>query len=123
MASFAQVNTNNIVINVIALDDSLELTGVEYLTENFPHDGTWVQTSRNTHAGIHVNGKIPLRKNYAGIGYSWDEGRDAFYAPKPFDSWVLDEATCQWNSPVPYPNDEKVYLWDEGSLGWVEVIS
>ena len=63
-----------------------------------------------------------IRFNYAGIGYSWDEGRDAFIAPKPFESWVLDEDTCRWGAPVPYPNDEKVYLWDEGSLGWIEVV-
>lgn len=121
MASFAQVNANNIVINVIALDDSLELTGVEYLTENFKHDGTWVQTSRNTHAGVHTNKKTPLHKNYAGIGYTFDG--TGFAAPQPFASWTKNLETYFWEPPTPMPVVEgKTYQWIEDDLNWQEVV-
>ena len=83
-------------------------------------DGEWVQTSYNTYGGQHPEGR-PLRKNYAGIGYTYDSERDAFIPPKRFDSWLLDEDTCLWVAPVPYPEDGKVYEWDEDSLSWVEV--
>jgi hypothetical protein len=85
------------------------------------YGGTWVKTSYNTLGGKHLLGGTPLRKNYAGIGFTYDEGRDAFISPKPFDSWLLDEETCLWQSPVPYPTDGKDYDWDEQTLSWVEV--
>jgi hypothetical protein len=87
-------------------------------------EGTWVQTSYNTRSGVHLNGKTPLRKNYAGIGYTYDSTRDAFYPPQPYPSWVLNETTCQWDSPVAVPNDasdDKQYTWDEDTTSWVEV--
>ena len=119
MASFAQVNKENIVINVIALCDSLESVGVEYLTENFKHDGVWVQTSRNTHGGVHSHGKAPLHKNYAAIGYVWDGV--GFAAPQPFPSWTLHPQSYYWEAPTPIPTDGKRYKWDEPTLSWVEV--
>jgi len=82
--------------------------------------GQWVQTSYNTYAGKHPEGR-PLRKNYAGIGYVYDSVRDAFYAPQPYPSWALDEETCFWNPPTPYPADGNAYTWNEESLSWVAV--
>ena len=80
----------------------------------------WVQTSYNTHAGQHPEGR-PLRKNYAGIGYSYDAGRDAFIPPKPHNSWVLDEDTCLWNAPVAYPTDGNRYEWNESTTSWDQI--
>jgi hypothetical protein len=82
--------------------------------------GQWVQTSYNTHAGQHPEGR-PLRKNYAGIGDIYDSVRDAFYSPQPYPSWVLDEETCHWQPPVPYPTDGARYTWSEESLSWVVI--
>jgi hypothetical protein len=82
--------------------------------------GQWVQTSYNTRGGQHPEGR-PLRKNYAGIGHVYDSVRDAFYAPQPHPSWTLDEETCFWNPPTPYPADGNAYAWNEESLSWVAV--
>jgi hypothetical protein len=85
------------------------------------------QTSYNTHKGVHSNGGTPFRKNYAGLGYTYDADRDAFIPPKPYASWVLDESTCLWNSPVAMPSDvgqgdpPKMYTWNEETVNWVEV--
>ena len=90
-------------------------------------EGTWIQTSYNTYGGEHPQGN-PLRKNYAGIGYTYDGTRNAFIPPQPFASWTLNETTCHWDSPVPYPddggypNEGKVYNWDEATTNWVEVV-
>jgi hypothetical protein len=81
--------------------------------------GEWIQTSYNTHGGVHVTGGTPLRKNYAGIGYTYDAKRDAFIPPQPFPSWTLNESTCLWDSPVPMPTDGKLYYWDEATTSWV----
>jgi hypothetical protein len=83
--------------------------------------GAWIQTSYRTHGGQHPDGN-PLRKNYAGIGYSYDAGRDAFIPPKPFASWTLNDTTCLWDAPVAMPTDGKVYSWDEEVGNWVEVV-
>lgn len=80
--------------------------------------GQWVQTSYNTRGGQHPEGR-PLRKNYAGIGSVYDSVRDAFYAPQPHPSWTLDEETCFWNPPTPYPTDGNMYTWDETSVSWI----
>ena len=80
--------------------------------------GEWVQTSYNTLAGEHKLGGTPLRKNYAGIGYTYDKVRDAFIPPQPYASWLLNEDTCQWNAPVDYPTDGKDYVWDEETVNW-----
>jgi hypothetical protein len=113
MAHFAKVE-NGIVTQVIVIDQETLNTG------NWGDPSSWVQTSYNTHGGQHPEGR-PLRKNYAGIGYTYDTGRDAFIPPKPFASWVLNETTCQWDAPVAMPTDNKMYRWDEATTSWVEV--
>lgn len=83
-------------------------------------DGVWVQTSYNTYGGVHKLGGTPLRKNFAGIGYTYDVVLDAFIAPQPFESWTLNSDTCLWEAPVPMPNSDKVHLWDEENQTWTE---
>jgi len=84
--------------------------------------GTWLQTSYNTQGGVHSQGGIPLRKNYAGIGYTYDSVRDAFIPPQPYASWILNEDTCLWDAPTPMPQDGKPYRWNEATTSWVEVV-
>ena len=115
MAHFAKVQ-DGIVTQVIVAEPEFFDTFVD------SSPGEWVQTSYNTHGGVHANGGTPLRKNYAGIGYTYDKVRDAFIPPKPFPSWVLNEDTCLWGAPVPYPQDGKHYQWDEATLNWVEIV-
>jgi hypothetical protein len=82
-----------------------------------------VQTSYNTYAGVHRLGGTPLRKNYAAIGYTYDSVRDAFYAPKPYASWVLNEDTCFWEAPTPMPVEEgKSFVWNEDTISWIEFV-
>ena len=114
MAHFAQLDENNIVIRVLVIDQETVDTGY------FGDPNSFVQTSYNTHAGEHLLGGTPFRKNYAGIGYTYDAVRDAFIPPKPFDSWILNEDTCVYDPPTPRPNDEKVYMWNEELLIWEE---
>jgi len=83
--------------------------------------GEWIKTSYNTHGGVHANGGTPLRKNYAGIGYTYDKARDAFIAPQPYASWTLDEDTCLWEAPVAMPADGKAYEWSEADQAWKEI--
>jgi hypothetical protein len=115
MAHFAHIK-DGIVDQVIVIDQETLNTG------NWGNPSEWIQTSYNTQGGQHPEGR-PLRKNYAGIGYSYDAGRDAFIPPKPFPSWVLNEDTCLWGSPVPMPTDGKMYTWDEETTSWVEVVA
>jgi hypothetical protein len=84
--------------------------------------GRWIQTSYNTHAGQHALGGTPLRKNFAGMGYHYDPEADAFYPPRPYDTWILDTNTYQWRSPVPYPEDGDLYHWDPAQNTWVPMI-
>ena len=112
MAHFAEI-VDGIVQRVIVADTQ------EWCEQNL--GGTWVQTSYNTHGGQHTLGGTPLRKNYAGIGYTYDAGRDAFIPPQPFPSWLLNEETCLWDAPVAMPTDGKPYTWDEPTLNWVEI--
>ena len=109
MSHFAKVE-NGIVTQVIVAEQDVIDSGAF-------GDG-WVQTSYNTQAGQHPEGR-PLRKNYAGIGYIYDSERDAFYAPQPFPSWLLDEQTCQWSPPTTYPNDGNMYVWNESTTSWI----
>lgn len=113
MSHFAKVS-NGIVTQVIVAESEFFDTFVD------TSPGEWIQTSYNTRGGVHINGGTPLRKNYASIGFAYDKERDAFIPPKPFPSWVLDENTCLWNSPVPHPNDGKIYNWNESQGNWVE---
>lgn len=118
MAHFAQVK-NGLVMQVLVVPDEQEHHGQQYLANDLALGGKWVQCSYNTHGGKHlVPGKQPLRKNYPGPGYSYDASRDAFIPPKPYPSWVLDEQSCWWNAPVPYPTDGQRYYWDESSQSW-----
>jgi hypothetical protein len=118
MAHFAELDSNNVVTQVVVvnnnelLDNGVESEnkGVEFLNSLFGHN-RWKQTS--------YNGKI--RKNYAGIGYSYSESLDAFISPQPFASWTLDENICQWKAPVDYPNDDKFYTWNEESKSWTVI--
>jgi len=108
MSHFAKVE-NGIVTQVIVAEQDVIDSGLF---------GTgWIQTSYNTYAGQHPEGR-PLRKNFAGIGFTYDSGRDAFIPPKAFSSWVLNETTCQWEAPLPIPDDGNVYIWNEQSCSW-----
>lgn len=117
MAHFARIDDNGLVIDVQKTDDSFVNEGLDWLVENF--GGKWVKTSYNTVGGQHIAGGKPLRKNFAGIGYTYDENRDAFIPPKPFESWVLDEDTCIWVAPVPLPDNDHIWDWDETTVSFV----
>ena len=106
MSHFAKIDENNVVVDVLVCDNSMPNEGYDWLTENF--DGRWVKTSYNA----------TIRNKYAAIGDTFDESLDAFLPPKPFNSWVLDEDTAQWEAPVAYPTDGENYSWDEENLEW-----
>tara|TARA_R110000765_G_C18440573_1_gene546934 strand:- start:49 stop:408 length:360 start_codon:yes stop_codon:yes gene_type:complete len=118
MTHFAQIDESGEVTQVIVAEQ-------RYIDNHTT--GTWVQTSYNTRGGVHYgqdgepDGGVALRFNYAGSGHTYDAARDAFIAPKPYPSWVLDEATCQWAAPTAPPDDGKGYVWDEDSTAWVEI--
>ena len=120
MAHFARVE-NDIVTQVLVVPDSQENRGNDYLSLDLGLGGSWYKTSYNTIGGVHISGGTPYRKNYAGIGYTFDSNRQAFIAPKPFASWVLDEQTCLWEAPVAYPTDDQAYTWDENTTSWILV--
>ena len=123
MAHFAEIDQNNIVTRVLVVDNSEENNGQVFLAETLGLGGTWIKTSYNTLGGVHANGGTPLRKNYAGIGYSYDSSRDAFIPPKPYTSWLLNEDTCLWDAPTPMPIQEgKVFKWVEEDLNWQEIV-
>lgn len=113
MAHFAHI-TNGVVDQVIVAEqDHIDSGAVGNPSE-------WLQTSYNTQGGVHKNGGAPLRKNFAGIGYTYDSARDAFIPPQPYASWVLDEATCLWDAPIAKPTDGNLYQWDEATTSWKE---
>jgi len=118
MAHFAQLDKNNVVLQVIAVHNNElldengqenESKGIAFCHSLFGLDSVWCQTSYNGN----------FRKNYAGIGYTYDQNRDAFIPPQLYPSWTLNEATCNWEAPVPMPNDGNSYTWDESTLSWV----
>ena len=120
MAHFAQLNENNIVTQVIVVSNDdikdsegneSELTGIAFCKSLLGPTTIWKQTSYNN----------SIRKNYAGIGFTYDATRDAFIAPKPYNSWILNETTCRWEAPIAYPNDGKMYAWDEETTSWVYI--
>lgn len=117
MAHWAEVDSTSTVVRVLVGDDKDPDEGYQWLVDNL--GGDWIKTSYNTYAGIHALGKKPLRKNYAGIGFTYDKELDAFIPPKVYPSWILDEETCTWIAPVEYPIDGKIYTWDELSKEWV----
>mgnify|MGYP003114341133 CR=1 FL=1 len=121
MAHFAKLGTDNIVEKVEVVSNNIATTeqdGINFLNNLYNTNDIWKQTSYNTYAGEHKLDGTPLRKNYAGIGYTYDEDRDAFIPPKPYSSWVLDEETCNWEAPVVYPDDGKFYNWNETNQTW-----
>jgi hypothetical protein len=113
MSHFAKVE-NGIVTQVIVAEEDFIATGA------LGDPANWIQTSYNTHGGKHPEDR-PLRMNYAGVGYAYDEQRDAFIPPQPFNSWFLNEDTCLWDAPVAMPTDGKQYAWDEETVSWKEV--
>lgn len=121
MAHYAILDQNNIVTQVFVGRDEDDLAdGVSDWEQYYAPEGFICRrTSYNTQGGIHTGGGTPFRKNYAGIGYTYDLDRDAFIPPKPFASWVLNEDSCLWEAPVPYPDDGERYVWDEETASWV----
>ena len=115
MAHYAKVE-NTLVTQVIVAEPEFFDTFVD------SSPGEWIQTSYNTEGGVHLLGGTPLRKNYAGVGDTYDSTRDAFIPPQPYASWTLNEDTCQWEAPVPYPEDDKMYTWDEDITNWVAAV-
>ena len=113
MAHYAKVE-NNIVTQVIVA----EAVFFDTFVDSSP--GEWIQTSYNTLGGVHSNEGTPLRKNYAGVGFTYDSIRDAFIPPQPFPSWTLIEDSCQWQAPVARPENDTIYYWDEETLSWIE---
>jgi hypothetical protein len=122
MAHFAKIDENNIVTQVVVVDDSQQSRGQEFLSNDIGLGGVWLQTSYNTRGGIHINGGTPFRKNYAGVGYTYDSVKDAFIPPNPYSTWILNETTCCWESPIPYPKDGKNYVWSEANNNWIAVV-
>ena len=121
MAHFAKLGTGNIVerVEVVSNDvASTEQAGVDFLQNLYNNRDVWKQTSYNTIKGIHLNGGTPFRKNYAGVGFTYDQTRDAFIPPRPFSSWRVNEETCVWEAPVAYPDDGKRYSWNEETQQW-----
>lgn len=118
MAHFAKLDENNIVTFITVGREEDNGKEVELSTRT---GDVYKQTSYNTRGGVHLLNGTPFRKNYAGIGYTFDSERDAFIPPKPYDSWTLDEETCLWNPPSEYPSDGEMYKWNEPNLVWEKV--
>ena len=121
MAHFAKLGPGDIVERVEVVSNDIATTeqaGVDFLNNLYNTRDVWKQTSYNTKAGVHKLGGTPFRKNYAGIGHQYDKTRDAFYSPKPFDSWTLNEEKCEWEAPVLKPDDGNLYNWNETTKQW-----
>ena len=128
MAHFAEIDALQRVIRVLVVEDKdtqdkdgneVDSIGMKCLNNAF--GGTWLKTSYNTIGNVHRLGGTPFRKNYAGIGFTYDSTRDAFIAPQPFSSWTLNGTTCLWEAPVVRPDDNKNYTWDEETTNWKEI--
>ena len=121
MAHFAKLGIGNIVERITVVSNDVatsEQAGVEFLQNLYNNRDVWKQTSYNTKGNVHLNGGTPFRKNYAGIGFTYDPQRDAFIPPKVYNSWILNETTCKWEAPVAHPNDGKIYTWNEETQQW-----
>lgn len=119
MAHYAFLDASNIVTEVIVGKDENE-DGIDWEQWYGQFRGlSCKRTSYNTHGGVHISGGQPFRKNYAGIGFTYDQERDAFIPPKPYPSWLLNEFTCLWEPPTPRPDDQKHYYWNESLVSWV----
>tara|TARA_Y100000296_G_C4991696_1_gene165720 strand:+ start:85 stop:483 length:399 start_codon:yes stop_codon:yes gene_type:complete len=130
MANFAKIGLNNKVIKVHAIHNNEllidgvenEQKGIDFLNNLYKINDVWKQTSFNTYGGVHKLGGTPLRKNFAAKGYTYDEAKDAFIAPKPYPSFILNEDTCQWEAPVARPDNVKLYEWNEETTSWDEIV-
>ena len=121
MAHFAKIGVGNIVERVEVVSNDIATTeqaGLEFLQNLHKTSDMFIQTSYNTRGGVHISGGTPFRKNFANIGYKYDQIRDAFIPPKPFNSWTLNETTCLWEAPVAYPTDGQRYNWNETNQTW-----
>ena len=121
MAHFAKIGKGSKVEKVIVVsnnDAPNEQAGVDFIHNLYKEKDLWKQTSYNTHGGVHKLGGTPFRKNYATVGGTYDQTRDAFIPPKPFNSWTLNETTCRWEAPVAYPTDGQEYSWNEANQTW-----
>ena len=113
MAHFAEIDKKGVVLRVLVVPDEQELRGQDFLANDLGLGGTWIQTSYNAR----------IRKNYAGIGMTYDSKRDAFIPEQPFDSWILNEETCQWEAPISYPTDGVMYQWNEDKKDWESIVN
>ena len=128
MAHFAKLGVGNIVEKVAVVNNDVATTeqaGIDFLNTLYKTRNVWKQTSYNTREGVHILGGTPFRKNYAGVGYTYDQTRDAFIPPKPFNSWTLNKATCLWEAPVAKPeltqeqiDNNNYYIWNEETKQW-----
>jgi len=121
MANFAKLGKGNKVLKVEPIHNdcaSTEQAGIDFLNGLYKTNDVWKQASYNTVGGLHLLGGTPFRKNYPGIGYTYDSERDAFIAPQPFSSWILNEEKCVWEAPVAYPDDGQNYNWNEINQNW-----
>ena len=121
MATFAKIGSGNIVEQVVAVSNEVATTeqaGVDFLNNLYNTNDVWKQTSYNTSGGVHLLGGTPFRKNHAGIGYTYDEDKDAFIPPQPYPSWTLNDDTCLWEAPVDLPDTENRYTWNEDTTSW-----
>jgi hypothetical protein len=121
MAHFAKLGVGNIIIKVAVVSNDIaisEQAGIDFLNNLYGSRDVWKQTSYNTSGGVHSSGGTPFRKNHAGVGYTYDQTRDAFIPPKPFNSWILNETTCLWEAPVALPDTENRYNWNEINQNW-----
>ena len=124
MAHFAKLGTGNVVETVVVVHNDVATTeqaGVDFLNTLYNTRDVWKQTSYNTIGGVHKLDGTPFRKNYAGIGYKYNQTRDAFIQPQPYNSWILNEDTCLWEAPSAYPDDGKDYEWNEETTSWEEI--
>jgi len=124
MAHFAKLGTGNVVETVVVVHNDVATTeqaGVDFLNTLYNTRDVWKQTSYNTQGGVHKLDGTPFRKNYAGKGYKYNQTRDAFIPPQPFNSWTLNETTCLWEAPSARPDDDKSYNWNEETTSWDEI--
>ena len=124
MAHFVKLGIGSKVVQGVVVHNNVatsEQAGVDFLNNLYKTNDVWKQTSYNTHGGEHKLGGTPFRKNFAGIGFKYDQTRDAFIPPQPYNSWTLNEDTCLWEAPTAYPDDGKFYTWNEQTTSWDEV--
>ena len=124
MAHFVKLGIGSKVVQGVVVHNNVatsEQAGIDFLNNLYKTNDVWKQTSYNTHGGEHKLGGTPFRKNFAGIGFKYDQTRDAFIPPQPYNSWTLNEDTCLWEAPTAYPDDGKFYNWNEQTTSWDEV--